>query len=222
MQGAVTNLQILLGRRLTAVRFPEDGGLLIDGRIEKEGMHHRRRAIDGDGDAGVWCTEVETGIELLHVVNRADRHTALPHLAIDVGRKVGILAIERDAVEGSGEAFGIIVLAEVVEPAVGPFGRTLSSKLALGILFGTLERENTRCKRKVTRSVLKHAPSQNFAKIGKAGQANFRNSGTGERGRREIAPDFAPSDHRHELVALVGIFHRRPLIENRLRLQRQL
>jgi len=222
LQGAVTNLQILLGRRLTAVRFPEDSGLLIDGRIEEEGEHHRRRAIDGNGDAGVWGAEVETGIELLHVVNRTDRHAALPHLAIDVGRKVGIFAIERDAVEGRGEPLGIIVLAEVVEPAVGPFGRTLSGKLALGILFGALERENARCKREVTRSVFEHAPSQNFTKIGKAWQANFGNAGAGEREGIKVTPDFASTNNRHELVALVGIFQLWPLVEKTLRFRSQL
>ena len=79
--------------------------------------------------------EVESGEELLHVVDRADGNAALADLAVDVGRIVGVFAVEGHAVKGRGKPLGVVVLAEIMKAPVRPLRRPLACELAFGVLF---------------------------------------------------------------------------------------
>src|SRR6185369_6280322 len=180
LQCAVADLFVLGVSGSSAVFLDEYVHLLVDCRIEEERQHHRGRAVDRDGDAGIGSTEIKPGKKLFHVVYGADGNTALSHLPVDVGRIVGVLAIEGDAVKGRGQAFGIIILAEVVKTAVGPLRSPFAGKLALWVLFGPLEREDPGSEGEESRCVLQHAPAEDLAPVGKIGDTDLGDPGSGK------------------------------------------
>ena len=57
-------------------------------------------------DTLVWGCTIEAAVQDLQVVERGDGHAAVAHLAVDVRARVGVVAVERDRVEGGGQALG--------------------------------------------------------------------------------------------------------------------
>ena len=51
-------------------------------------------------------TEVEAGVEDLHVVERGDRHSRVADLAVDVRPLVRVKTVEGDRVESGGKPLG--------------------------------------------------------------------------------------------------------------------
>src|SRR5690606_8724707 len=93
---------------------------------------HRRRAVDGHGDAGGRRAQVETGVQLLHVVQGRDVDAGVADLAVDVRALGRVLAVQGDAVEGGGQACGRLAQAQVVEAAVGALGRAFAGEHGIG------------------------------------------------------------------------------------------
>ena len=111
------------GQGLQPAGFDQSLARLLAGRgVEEEGEQHRRRAVDGHRDRGFGVAQVEARVELLGVLDGADRDPRLADLAVDVGAGVGVGAVEGDRVEGGGEAGGGLALGQQVEARVGTLG----------------------------------------------------------------------------------------------------
>ena len=137
--------------------------LLVDGGVEEEPEQHGRGPVDGHRHAGGRVGEVEARVELLGVVDRGHAHPGVAHLAKDVHALVGVLAVERDRVEGGGEAVGQAGAAEEVEAPVGALGAALAREHALGMLLQPPQREHGGRVRKCPRHVLGEPPAQDLA-----------------------------------------------------------
>ncbi|CAM5682078.1 hypothetical protein SAFG77S_08278 [Streptomyces afghaniensis] len=94
----------LLGRRVTAFGGSEPVRLLVYRGVQEERQDRRRGSVDGHGDRGRGCGQVEAVVEGLHVRERCHRHPGGADLAVDVGAFVRVAAVERDRVEGGGQA----------------------------------------------------------------------------------------------------------------------
>ena len=101
---------------------------LVDHGVEEERKDDRRGAVDGHRHRRSGIEQVEAGVELLRVVDGADRYPRGTDLAVDVGTLVGVAAVQRHAVEGGREAHRRLPTREQVEALVGALGRTLASK----------------------------------------------------------------------------------------------
>lgn len=114
--------------------------LLVDGGVHEHRQDDRRRAVDGHRHRRGRRAQVEAGVQLLHVVERGDVHAGVADLAVDVRARRRILAVQRDAVEGGGQARGRLADAEVMEAAVGALGRAFAGEHADGIFAGAAVR----------------------------------------------------------------------------------
>jgi hypothetical protein len=78
--------------------------LLVDRRVQEEAEQHGRRSVDRHRHRGGRLAEIEPRVELLRVVDVGDRHAGVADLPVDVRPQVGVLAVERDRVEGGRQA----------------------------------------------------------------------------------------------------------------------
>ncbi len=74
--------------------------------FRKNASTHRRRTVDRHRDRRLRIAQVEARVELLRVVERADRDAGVADLAVDVGARIRVAAVERHAVEGRREPRG--------------------------------------------------------------------------------------------------------------------
>ena len=93
-----------LGRVPLADRAQVLLDLLVDRGVHEEREDDRRRPVDRHRDRRRRRAEIEAGVEALRVVDGRDRDARVADLAVDVGPRMGILAVERDRVERGREA----------------------------------------------------------------------------------------------------------------------
>ena len=139
--------------------------LLIDGGVQEEAEQHRRRAVDGHRHRRRRIGEVEAGVELLGVVDVGDRDARVADLAVDVGSRIRILAVERDRVERRREPLGGQAARHVVEALVGALRAAFAGEHARRILAVALEREDAGGEREVPGRVLAKQPGQKIAPV---------------------------------------------------------
>ena len=118
--------------------------MLVYCGVQEERKQNRSRAVDGHRHTGRRVAEVESAVEFLGVVETADAHAAVAHFAVNVRTSIGIAAVQRNAVKGSGQPFGRHSLRYVVESLVGSLRSAFSGKHARRILALALERINAR------------------------------------------------------------------------------
>ena len=183
-----------------ALVFEERLDLLIDGRVHEHGEDRRRGAVDRHRDARLRVAEVEAGVELLHVVERADAHARIADLAVDVGPLVGVAAVERDAVERRREPLGGEAEADEVEAAVRPLGRALAGEHPRRVLARALEREDAGGEGEVAGEVFEEREAEPLAGVLGARQRDARHLRPAQRLVRQRLADFAPAHGVDEFV----------------------
>ena len=104
--------------------------LLVDGAIHEERQNHWRRAVDRHRHRGRRRAQVETGIQLLHVVDTCDRDTAVADFAVNIGALVRVFAVESDGIECGRQPGCGLTLRQVVKTTVGSFRCALAREHA--------------------------------------------------------------------------------------------
>ena len=157
--------------------------------------------------------QVEAVVEHLHVVERGDRDAGVADLAVDVRALVRVAAVERDRIEGRGQALGRHALGDALEAAVGAEGVALAGEHAGRILVLALEGEDAGGEREGAGDVFLHQEAQDFAVVGELRQDDLANPGAGQRLGGQPGTDFLVADLHHIFVAAVGLDGVRPHVE---------
>ncbi len=220
--GRVLRVDLRLGGLQLPVLLQPELRPLVDGRVEEEGQHGGRGAVDGHAHAGGGAQQVETRVELLGVVHGADGHAAVADLAVDVGTDMGIFAIERHAVEGRAEPYGRLALAHIVEALVGALGRALAGEHAGGILAHALVFEDARRVGEAARQVLQQLPAEQVAPPGVGGQGHLGHHGAAEGQRVVRRADLPAPDHIDILGLGVAALQLGPVVDEAAALAVQL
>ncbi len=137
-------------------------------------------------------------------------------------RIIRVLPVEGDAVKCGGKAFGAVVLAEVVEAAVGPLRGPLAGKLPLRILLDPLEGEDPGGVGERARQVFLHAPRDDLPPLLVIGERDPGNAGAGERRGVQLGPYFLVAHPGYQGVLAIGGLHRRPGFDDPARLLAEL
>jgi len=185
--------------------------VLVDGGVHEHGQDAGGRAVDGHAHAGGGAAQVKAAVQHLHVVQRGHVHAAVADLAVDVGAGVGVVAVERDRIEGGGQAFGGHALRHQFEAAVGAEGVALAREHAGGVFAFALEGEGARGVREAAGHVVQHQPFQDFAVVFKGGQHHFADGGAAQAFGGERGADFFVADFDDVLIPRVSLLHGGPL-----------
>ena len=196
--------------------------LLIDRRVHEEREDHRRGSVDRHGHRRRRCAKIESGIQLLHVVDRRDRNAGIADLAEDIRPLVRILAVQRDRIEGRGEPRGLLPLRQEVESSVRTLRRTLASEHARRVFAQPAVRVNPAGIRIGPRQVLPREEAEQFAPIAVFRWRDLRDLLMTQGLAVIVARDLAAT---HRVAVLIGLdtgFTFRPLSEQPDRLCRQI
>ena len=166
--GAQLGCLLLAG--LAPVFVAEAIHALVNGGVEEHRQDGGRWTVDRHRHRRRRITQVESGVEHLHVVKRRDRDSGRADLAVDVRLLVGVAAVERDGVECRGQAGRRLSRGQQVEALVGALRVALTREHASGCLTLALEREYTRREGKVPRQVLFAQEGDKFAVVLRAWQ----------------------------------------------------
>ena len=185
--------------------------VLVDGGVHEHRQDAGRRAVDGHGDRGGRVAQVEAAVEHLHVVQRGDAHAGVADLAVDVRAQIGVVAVERDRVEGGGQALGRHALTHQLEAAVGAERVAFAGEHAGRVFALALEGKGAGGVGEAARHVLQHQPLEQLAVVLVRGQGDLADGGAGERPGGQRGADLLVADLHHVLVAGVGLLHVGPL-----------
>jgi hypothetical protein len=180
------------------------------GGIEEHGQDHRRRAVDGHRHRGRRVAQVEARVQHLEVVQRGDRDAGIADLAVDVGARIGVAAVERDRVECGGQALGRHAFGNLEEALVGAEGVAFAGEHAGRIFVLALEGEHAGGVGEGTGHVLAHQELEQFALVLEARQRDLADLRAGQRLVDQAGADFLVADLDHVLVAGIGLLHVRP------------
>ena len=198
---------------LAALLVAERVDLLVDGGVEEERQHGRRRAVDrhrhrrGRGD------EVEAVVQRLHVLEGGHRDAGGADLAVDVGARVGVAAVEGHRVERGREPGRVAVRGEHLEAAVGAERVALAGEHPGRVLAVALEREDAGGEGEVAGQVLAAPEAHQLAVVGEAGQRDAGDLVARQRLAGQLGVDLLVADLHHLLVAGVGLHDRRPALD---------
>jgi hypothetical protein len=215
-QGSCPNFPIFSGVGIAVLFGAELLDLLVDRRVEEHRQEGRRRSVDGHRYRRRRIDEVEARVKHLHVIERGDGDARVADLAVDVGTLVGIEAVERDRIEGRGQALRRHVLGQQMEAPVGAERVALAREHARRVLVLALEGEHAGGVRELAGQVLAQAPAQKLAVVLIARQRDLRHVRARERGGREPRADLAVADCHDALVARIGLYRLRPGCEQLL------
>ena len=168
--------------------------LLIDRGVHEEREDDRRRAVDRHRDRGRRRAEIESRVEPLRVVDGGDRDARVADLAVDVGPRMGILAVQRDRVERGREAHGGLAGREVVEAAVRLLGRALAREHPDRVLARAAIRVDAGRVRVRARQVLGLEEAQLVAPAGEARRRDLGDAQPAQRVAVVVAGD-RPAAH---------------------------
>ena len=155
-------------------------------------------------------TEIEAGIEHLHVVQRGDGDARVAHLAVNVGAGIGVVAIKRHRIEGGREPLGRLVVRQQLETTVGAEGIALAGEHARRVLALTLEGEDAGGEGEVPGQVLIQQEAQDLALVGELGQRHLGDLAAADGGAVEARANLAPPHPGDQLVAAIGLAQLRP------------
>ena len=198
---------------LARLPLGERGDLLVDRGVEEERQHGGRRTVDGQRHRRRRGDEVEAVEELRHVVEGRDRDARRADLAVDVGTRIGVAAVEGDGVEGGGEAGRVVAAAEDLEATVGPRRVALAGEHPRRVLVVALEREDARGEGVVAGQVLVAPERHQLAVVGEAGERDARDRVAAERLLGQPGVDLLVAHHDDLLVAGVGLHDRGPALD---------
>ena len=186
---------------------------LVDRGVEVVGEDRRGRTVDRHRDGRGGRAQVEAAVEHLHVLERRDRDAGGADLAVDVGTGVGIAAVERHRVERRGEALGVGVGREHLEPPVGAERVALAREHPGRVLALALEAEHARRVREPARQVLAAQEAQDLGVLGVAGERDAGDPAARERLAGERRVQLLVADAHDELVTRVVLDGLRPAVE---------
>ena len=210
------DLLVLVVGGIAPVVLLEFLDLLVDRGVEEHREDRWRRAVDRHRHRGVGVGEIEARVHHFHVLERRDRHARVAHLAVDVGPLVGLEAVQRDRIEGRGQALGRHVLGQQVEPLVGAERVALAREHAGGVLVLALECKHAGGERERPRHVLTHLPAQDLAVVLVARQRDLGHLRAGERRGGELRTKFLVADLHDVLLSRVRLQRVRPHLEELL------
>ncbi len=164
-QHPFTNFGSLGISGLPAVVSLEFFQILVNGRVHEHGQDAGCRAVDRHRHTGTRAAQIKPGVQHLHVVQRGNAHARVADLAINVGPRIGVIAVQRDGVKRGGQALGIHAGTQQLESRVGAKGVALTRKHAGRVFVFTLERERARGIGIAAGHVVQHQPLQDFAMI---------------------------------------------------------
>ena len=148
--------------------------LLVDRRVQEEREHRGRRPVDGERHRRGRRTQVEARVELLRVVEGADRDARVSALAVDVRAAIGISAVEGHTVERGRETGHVVAAGQIVEAAVRPLRTSLAREHPRGVLSRPPKREDARRERKCAGDVLAAEETDEVAPVVGARQGHLR------------------------------------------------
>jgi hypothetical protein len=141
---------------------------------------------------------------------RGDRDSRVADLAVDVRTRVRVAAVERDRVEGGGQALGRHALGNLEEALVGAEGVALAGEHAGRVFVLALEGEHAGGVGEGAGHVLAHQELEQFALVLEARQRDLADLRAGQRLVDQAGADFLVADLHHVLVAGIGLLHVRP------------
>ena len=157
------------------------------------------------------CAQIEAAVEHLHVVQRGDAHARVAHLAVDVRAWIGVVAVQRDRIEGGGQALGRHAFAEQLEALVGAEGVAFAGEHAGRVFAFALEGEGAGGVGVAAGHVVEHQPLQDFAVVLVLRQGHLADHGAREGFGGQRGADFLVADLHHILITSIGLLHVGPL-----------
>jgi hypothetical protein len=198
---------------VTALALAERVQLLVDDGVEEEREHGRGGAVDRHRHRRRRRHKVEAVVERHHVVQRRHRYARRAHLAVDVGARVGVAAVERHGVERRRQARRRVVGRQQLEAPVGAERVALAGEHAGRVLVVALEREDAGGEREPAGKVLAAQEAEQLAVAGVAGHGHPGDLVARQRLAGQRSADLAVADRHRLLVAGVRLRHRRPVAQ---------
>ena len=184
---------------------------LVDRGVHEHREDHRRRAVDRHRHRGRRVAQIEARIELLHVVERGDRHARVADAAVDVRPLVRVLAVERRRIEGRRQTRRAVTGRHVVESPVGALRTALAREHPRRVLFLAAVRIDARGVREMSRQVLPQQEGELLAPVAPRRHRELRHAVAAQRLGVVLAADLAAAHHVAILVVGRRLRHRRPL-----------